>query len=132
MNFLKLKNNEKESKFEKAISYLLIIGVSISILFEIIGLSLFYYYFRHLNISGIGMMFIHGKNFFSFLTELFRGEYAQNNAILFMTFGITILILTPYLRVLISIIYFAFNRNIKYTIITLFVFIILTISLIMH
>ncbi len=44
--------------------------------------------------------------------------------------GIAVLLLTPYLRVLASVIYFAgIERNIKYTVFTTFVFAVLTYSL---
>ncbi len=49
-----------------------------------------------------------------------------------MTLGIAILILTPYARVIMSILYFIGRKDMKYTLITLFVFILLTISLLFH
>jgi uncharacterized membrane protein len=42
------------------------------------------------------------------------------------------LILTPYLRVIMSVFYFIWEKNIQYIGITLFVLIILTISVITH
>ncbi|MEM1986961.1 MAG: DUF1634 domain-containing protein [Candidatus Caldarchaeum sp.] len=49
-----------------------------------------------------------------------------------MTAGLVILIFTPYSRVLTSIVYFAAERNITFLIITLFVFALLTTSLLTH
>jgi uncharacterized membrane protein len=49
-----------------------------------------------------------------------------------MTLGITTLILSPYARVVVSVLYFAWQRNIKYTLITIFVLTVLTISLALH
>ncbi|MEM4358582.1 MAG: DUF1634 domain-containing protein [Candidatus Caldarchaeum sp.] len=49
-----------------------------------------------------------------------------------MTAGLVILIFTPYSRVLTSIVYFAAERNIKFLLITLFVFAVLTTSLLTH
>jgi uncharacterized membrane protein len=46
-----------------------------------------------------------------------------------MTLGIAILMLTPYVRVILSVIHFSRERNIKYVLITLFVLALLTISL---
>jgi uncharacterized membrane protein len=43
--------------------------------------------------------------------------------------GVVILILTPYVRVLMSVLYFAWEKNTKYILITLFVLLLLTISL---
>lgn len=121
-----------ESSFEKAISYLLITGVVISIFLEIIGISTYYGSYGHLDISEKRAVFLHGQNFFNFMIGLFEGEYAQKKAILLMTLGITILILTPYIRVILSIVYFARMKDVKYLFITLFVLVVLTISLAVH
>jgi uncharacterized membrane protein len=121
-----------ESKLETAISYLLIIGVSVSLLLEVAGLTLFYGEYANLNIMEKGVAFVHGQNFFSFIGRLFQGMYTQSNAFLFMTMGLVMLILTPYVRVVASVIYFAWRKNRKYVLVTLFVLIILTISLTLH
>ena len=121
-----------ESKLETTISYLLIIGVTFSLILEIIGLILFYYSFTNLNILESEVVFIHGDNFFSFVKTLFQGENIQNNAILFMTLGSIALISTPYIRVITSVIYFAWEKNRKYLLVTLVVLVILTVSLALH
>lgn len=118
-----------ESKFERAISYVLITGVVISLLFELIGILTFYRSYRDLHISENQALFLHGRNFFSFLIDLFRGGYFKKPPVLLMALGIAILILTPYVRVVMSVFYFAAVRNTKYVLITLFVLIILTLSL---
>jgi uncharacterized membrane protein len=120
------------SKLHKAISSLLIIGVAVSLVLEIIGMVLFFYSYGHLRLLEGKAMFIRGQNFFSFIYGLFQGHYPQKSAILFMTLGITTLILTPYARVVVSVLYFAWKRNIKYTLITIFVLTVLTISLALH
>lgn len=121
-----------ESKLETAISYLLIIGVAVSLFLEVIGLMLFYGFYANLNILKNNSVFIHGHDFFSFMGTLLQGEYIQNTAFLFMTTGLVVLILTPYVRVITSVIYFAWENNHKYVSVTLFVLIILTISLAFH
>ena len=121
-----------ESKLETTISYLLIIGVTFSLILEIIGLILFYYSFTNLNILESEVVFIRGDDFFSFVITLFQGENIQNNAILFMTLGSIVLISTPYIRVITSVIYFAWEKNRKYLLVTLFVLVILTVSLALH
>ena len=121
-----------ESKLETAISYLLIIGVAASLLLEVIGLILFYGDYLNLNILESSISFIQGKNFFSFMGILLQGEYTQNNAFLFMTMGLIVLILTPYIRIFTSIIYFGGKKDYKYVLVTVIVFIIITISLTLH
>jgi uncharacterized membrane protein len=46
-----------------------------------------------------------------------------------MTLGIAILMLTPYVRVILSVIHFSREKNVKYVLITFFVLALLTISL---
>lgn len=77
-------------------------------------------------------MFIRDQNFFYFLSDLLRRGSTQEEGLWLMTLGIAILILTPYARVIMSILYFIGRKDMKYTLITLFVFILLTISLLFH
>jgi len=77
-------------------------------------------------------MFIRGQNFFYFLLGLLRKETIQEKGLWLMTLGIAILILTPYVRVIMSVAYFIGRKDIKYSLMTLFVFILLTISLLFH
>lgn len=117
------------SKFERIIGYILISGVAISLLLEIIGIVLYYHFYGQFKIFEDKAVFIHGKNFFNFLFELFGSEHIRQKAILLMTLGIAILMLTPYVRVILSVIHFAREKNVKYVLITLFVLLLLTISL---
>jgi len=118
-----------ESKFERIIGYILISGVAISLLLEVIGIVLYYHSYGQFKILEDQALFIHGRNFFNFLLELVRSEHIRQKAILLMTLGIAILMLTPYVRVILSVIHFAREKNVKYVLITLFVLVLLTISL---
>lgn len=118
-----------EDRFDRAIGYVLITGVVISLLVEAIGILLYYLSYRHFNISSERTLFIQGRNFFDFMIELFKGDYAGKRAVFLMSVGVVILILTPYVRVLMSVLYFAWEKNTKYIFITLFVLVLLTISL---
>jgi len=120
-----------ETKLEGVISYVLIIGVVTSLLIEMAGMILFYRTYGSLAISQDSRMFLRGKNFFMFLMQLFSGSSASLPIKLF-TLGIAALILTPYIRAVLSVIYFAARGNGKYLLITLFVLTILTISLLVH
>ena len=121
-----------ESKLETGISYLLTIGVAASLFLEVIGLTLFYGFYANLNILENSFAFVQGQNFFSFVSTLLQGDHTQNTAFLFMTTGLVVLILTPYVRVITSVIYFAWKKNRIYVLVTLFVLIILTFSLALH
>ncbi len=118
-----------ESKFEKAISTVLISGVIGSLLLEGIGIVSFYRTYGHLRVLEKESLFLHGTNFFNFLTNLLRGNYPHESPILLMSFGIAFLVLTPYVRVALSVFYFAREKNVKYVLITVFVLILLTLSL---
>ena len=119
-----------ESWFKRTISYILVTGVVISFLLESVGIIAFYVSYGHLKILENKAMFLHGKNFFNFVTTLLQGGYGQEKPIFLMSLGIAILILTPYFRVVMSVLYFAWGKNFKYVLITLFVLVLLTISLV--
>ena len=121
-----------ESKLETIISYILIIGVLVSVVFEVIGMALFYTTYGNVQISQNKSMFISGQNFFAFIIDQFRNLFVSQNALLFMTLGLIILILTPYIRAITSALYFTWEKHFKYVLITLFVLIVLTASLALH
>ena len=120
-----------DTKLEGVISYILIIGVIASLLFEIAGIILFYNAYGSLAISHDRLMFLRGENFFIFLARHFSGSSASP-PVRVMTLGIAVLILTPYVRALLSVIYFAVRKHGKYLVITLVVLVILTASLLIH
>lgn len=121
-----------ESRLEIIISYILITGVIVSMAFTVAGL--FFYYFRdHLAISlNNPTMFIHGQNFFSFIGRLGSNGADHNKVVFFITVGIVILILTPFIRVIASWLYFGARKDIKYMVITFYVLAVLTLSLLLH
>ena len=122
-----------ESRLETTISYLLIIGVVLSLALEIAGIAIFYRSHGNLDILlQDKAMFIQGRNFFSFLYQLFAEEPMQNTGVFLMTLGVAVLILTPFVRVIASAIYFAWKRDSRYVLITAFVLVALTVSLALH
>ncbi|MHB8276059.1 MAG: DUF1634 domain-containing protein [Candidatus Humimicrobiaceae bacterium] len=127
-----LNSKKNEVKLEIILSYTLIAGVIISLSLMIIGIILFYINTGNLNISRSPGMFIQGKNFFNFIFELLQGQKLQTPSISFMVAGAIVLMLTPFIRVVASLIYFAVAKDLKYVFITFIVLAILTISLSMH
>jgi uncharacterized membrane protein len=122
----------KESTLESAISLLLILGVISSLFLVGIGILLFHHDFGHFALSQEKRMFIQDKNFFQFLYDLLREGFLSPKSIWLMTTGIAILILTPYVRVILSLLYFLAKKDFPYAAITLFVFVLLTVSLLWH
>jgi len=98
----------------------------------ITGIVLFSLNSGSLSISRDPSMFIHGKNFFSFIFNILKGNGPENTAILFLTIGTIVLMLTPFIRVVASLIYFIWIKDKKYIFITLFVLLILIITLSLH
>ncbi len=116
---------------EALISYVLITGVVISLFLEAAGLVLFYRSSGTLAISHGGRIIVRAEDFFALLGQLFSAA-SSSWPLRLMTLGIAVLILTPYARAVLSVIYFAYQRNFKYLAVTLFVVIILTVSLLVH
>jgi uncharacterized membrane protein len=121
-----------ETALETWISYLLIAGVTISLILEAAGMILFYRAAHSAAVSEQPTMFVHGRNFFTFLGDLFTGGSHGMPGLRLMVLGIAVLVLTPYIRAVMSVVYFAAEKNLKYFFITLFVLIVLTVSLLFH
>jgi uncharacterized membrane protein len=68
-------------------------------------------------------------NFFDYVKKLASMSFGASSL---MAIGLILLMLTPYARIIASFTYFAARRDLKYTLITAFVLVVLTISLITH
>ncbi len=123
---------DNNSSLETAISYLLIIGVVLSVLLEIAGIIMFYHTSGSLAVLQDKSVFVQEHDFFRFIYNSLRTGDGNGTGIRLMTAGLVILILTPFLRVILSVIYFAWKKDFKYMIITAFVLLVLTISLLLH
>jgi uncharacterized membrane protein len=125
------KSIDNNGGLETAISYLLIIGVVLSVLLEIAGIIMLCRDSGSIAIQQDSGVFIQEHDFFQFIYNFLRtGD--GNAGIWLMTAGLIILILTPFLRVILSVFYFAFKKDLKYALITVFVLLALTLSLILH
>lgn len=116
-----------ELDLEATLSYVLLYGVITSLIIISSGVALFFYQNRTLDINQL----IHTANFAQFLStsfgDMFAGKFTSFDII---STGIVVLMLTPYLRVVSSWIFFTVKeKNVKYFFITLWVLIILTVSL---
>jgi len=112
---------------EILVGYILQVGVLLSMALIAVGVA-----WRWLNTGNPGFDYtISGMNFFEFvLTDIQQMLAGTFRPRLFANLGIATLMLTPYVRVLASMLYFAFaERNRKYTVFTGFVFVVLTYSL---
>ncbi len=117
---------------ESLISAILMIGVFASLLVEIAGLGYYITSRGSLEVDFSSNWQTSGKDFFAYgwgtLTSLAQGA----NPIGLMALGIVMLMITPYVRVLTSVVYFGVRRNPKYALMSLFVLAVLTFSLATH
>jgi len=125
------RTTDNNGGLEKAISYLLIIGVVLSVLLEIAGIIMLCRDSGSIAIQQDSSVFIQEHDFFRFIYDFLRTGNG-NAGIWLMTAGLIILILTPFLRVILSAFYFAFKKDRKYIFITFFVLVALTLSLLLH
>lgn len=116
-----------EGQMEVLVSYVLLAGVVVSVIFVVIGLAWYWLETGHLGVE----YQISGMNLFEFVvSDLRQVAGAQIQPKLLMSLGIASLMLTPYVRVLSSLLFFAFaEHNWKYVVFTGFVLSVLTYSL---
>ena len=112
---------------ETLVGYILLVGVLSSIALIVGGLA---WHMARTGELGIDYRFA-GMNFFEFLggdlTQLFTDPIRPR---MLVSLGIAMLMLTPFVRVLASMVYFLVaERNWKYTVFTAFVLTVLTYSL---
>jgi uncharacterized membrane protein len=112
---------------EILIGYILLVGVLLSVVLLAAGLVWHWSRFWNLRFEHS----IVGMNFFEFIFSTLRQMLSRAiRPRLVLNMGIGVLMLTPFVRVLASMLYFAFvERNWKYTLFTGFVFCVLTYSL---
>lgn len=121
------KNTSIEYKMDMLVGYILLVGVLASIVLIAAGVI-----WHFADTGHIGLDYsIAGMNLFQFIvTEFRQTTQLQLRPRLFVNLGIATLMLTPYIRVMASMLFFAFEeRNYKYTIFTALVFTVLTYSL---
>jgi uncharacterized membrane protein len=120
-----------EGRLETMISRVLITGVALSLVLEAAGLFLLYRSWGGLAISHDNRVILRAPSFFIFLGQLASASFS-GWPLRLITLGLMILILTPYVRTLLSVVYFASERNLTYLAVTLFVLLVLTASLLIH
>jgi len=111
---------------EVLIGYILLVGVLASILLLVVGTA-----WQWISTGSLRFDYtLQAMNFWAFLfaslRRLWVGELRPQTVI---DLGISVLLLTPYVRVLASMLYFLATRNWKYSVFTLFVFSVLSYSL---
>ncbi len=128
-----MKQISGEEKLELAISHILILGVLMSVSIEAVGIASYYSANGNLNIVFQPSFAMTGTDFFTYTGKLVQQLlFGAWTPIQVLGLGIVSLMLTPFLRVVASVIYFGFAKDTKYLFITLFVLLVLTASLLVH
>ena len=99
---------------------------------EVIGISAYYVQSGGFSYQFTPQWQMVGSNFFSYFFSLVASMGGVPDPIAIMALGVVLLMLTSYVRVFATLIHFAFVKNLRYTTISLFVFIVLTITLFAH
>ncbi len=122
----------EKHRLETIISLALVTGVLVSIVLEILGLALYYVKFGRFQDILAGGWQLEGKNFFIYVAGLILSFNSAPNPLNVVALGIVVLILTPFISIIGSVIYFGLTKNFKYLSMTAFVLTVLTLSLALH
>ncbi|GBC70814.1 hypothetical protein HRbin02_00585 [Candidatus Calditenuaceae archaeon HR02] len=115
-------------RLESLISLVLATGVVLSL--AILAIALAFY----LSNTGPEIVLsdkyrVISPNFFEYMRNIAKIDFGASGL---MAIGLILLMLTPYARVIASFTYFAARRDVKYSLITAFVLLVLTVSLLTH
>jgi uncharacterized membrane protein len=128
-----MKGPLTEESLEHTIGDILMLGVATSVVVESLGIVDYYLTNGNLDITFQPDLALKGTNIFGYaetaILRIFTGDLTPYS---FLGLGVVLLLMTPYLRVWASVIYFTLVKNMKYVFITGIVLIILTASMLAH
>ena len=128
-----MKQKFDDEDLDLVISYILILGVLASLAIETIGIISYYSVDGTLFINLQPVPALGGAGFFGYGGDMIHGMLVGVwTPFEILGLGIILLMVTPYIRVVASVVYFSLTKNVKYIFITLFVLTILTASLLIH
>jgi len=128
-----MKQKFDDEDLDLVISYILILGVLASLAIETIGIISYYSVNGTLSIDLQPVPALGGAGFFGYAGDMIHGMLVGVwTPFEILGLGIILLMVTPYIRVVASVVYFSLTKNVKYIFITLFVLTILTASLLIH
>jgi uncharacterized membrane protein len=117
----------RQLEMDVLVGYILLGGVLLSVALIIAGLL-----WKFIQTGGVRLQYeLAGMNLFQFaVSEIHLAALGQMRPRLLINMGIVVLMLTPFFRVLASVVYFmVVLKNWKYTVFTMFVLLVLTGSL---
>ncbi len=111
------------------ISWVLRVGLAISLALESAGVRLNYIHTGDSTFQFDQSWLAGGKDFFSFAWTTMVSAASAVTPLSLVSLGIVVLMLTPYVRVVTSVLYYACERDWKFVGITLVVLVIITLGL---
>ena len=117
---------------ESSVVYVLIGGLVLSMAVEVIGILAYYAQSGGFDYQFTPQWQMTGADFFSYSFSLGASMKGVPDPIAIMALGVVLLMLTSYARVFATLLHFAFAKNLKYAVISLFVFTVLTVTLLVH
>ena len=121
------RQEKEQLDMDALVGYVLLAGVLLSLVLVTAGLI-----WKWFATGSLALDYrLTGMNLFEFVVEeIHLAVHGPVQPRLLVNFGIVVLMLTPFVRVLASVVYFAaFLKNWKYTLFTSFVLVVLTYSL---
>lgn len=118
------------SSLSLGISWILRVGVTLSLALESAGVLLYYIQTGNQSLDLSASWQFNGGNFFDFATSTVMAIGAAPSSLSIMSLGIMTLMLTPYARVVAGVIYYGVQKDWKYLAITLFVLAVITAGLV--
>ena len=117
------------SALHSGIGWILRVGVALSLVLESAGLLLSFAQTGDSSLSLSQEWLAGGGNFFGFTSSTLAAASQGVGPVTITALGVIVLLLTPYVRVLAAIAYYAIQKDWKYAAITLFVFAVITLGL---
>ena len=111
------------------ISWILRIGVILSLVLESAGLILNYLYTGDSSLNLSPKWLAGGENFFGFASSTLGSFFSGANPVSIVALGVAVLVFTPYARVIAAVFYYAVEKDWKYVGITLLVLAVITYGL---
>jgi len=119
----------KVSSLSLGISWILRVGVTVSLALELAGVILYTIQTGNQSLDLSAAWQFKGGNFFDFASTTVTSIGSSLSPLNVMSLGVMILMLTPYVRVVAGVIYYGVQKDWKYVGITLFVLAVITTGL---
>lgn len=120
----------KSAALQVGISWILRVGVALSVVLEAAGVVLNYARTGESTLYPLDAMWrVSGGNFFDFTYSAARSLVTGVTPIALVSLGVVALMFTPYVRVAAAVVYYGVEKDWKYVAITSFVFLLITVAL---